>query len=115
MEPDVILTNYHVIEGATELTIERFDGSVANVTQVMGYDEGLDIAILKVDCKGEPLPFNTHGISIGEKTYAIGNSLGITFTFSDGIVTNKNQKHNDADVLLTNTAISQGNHQLMGR
>lgn len=109
MEPDVILTNYHVIEGATELTIERFDGSVANVTQVMGYDEGLDIAILKVDCKGEPLPFNTHGISIGEKTYAIGNSLGITFTFSDGIVTNKNQKHNDADVLLTNTAISQGN------
>lgn len=109
MEKDIILTNYHVIKGATELSIERFDGSVANVTHVMGYDEGLDIAVLKVDCKGDPLPFNTHGISIGEKTYAIGNSLGITFTFSDGIVTNKNQKHNDADVILTNTAISQGN------
>lgn len=109
MDKNIILTNYHVIEGATELSIERFDGRVANVTHVMGYDEGLDIAVLKVDCIGDPLPFNTHGISIGEKTYAIGNSLGITFTFSDGIVTNKNQRHNDADVILTNTAISQGN------
>jgi len=109
MEPDVILTNHHVIEGATELTIERFDGTVANVTQVMGYDEGRDIAILRVDCEGDPLPFNTHGVSIGEKTYAIGNSLGITFTFSDGIVTNKDQLYYDAEVIMTNTAISQGN------
>lgn len=114
IEEDVVATNYHVVEGATALYIVLPDETQASVLQVLGYSEELDIAILKVDYKGEPLPFNTHGITVGEKTYAIGNPLGYTFTFSDGMVTNKEVVDNnwylkEAKVFLTNTPISHGN------
>lgn len=114
IEEDVVLTNYHVIEGATTLFLIRSDESKAPILQVLGYAPNLDLAILKVGCTGKPIPFNTHGITVGEKTYAIGNPLGYSFTFSDGMVTNKevvdhNWELKDAKVFMTNTPISSGN------
>ena len=109
IEEDVVATNYHVIEGATELYIIMENGDEAKVSEVLGYAPELDIAVLRVEYKAEPLPMNSHGITVGEKTYAIGNPLGYSFSFSDGIVTNREWMFGAAKAFLTNTPISSGN------
>ncbi len=109
IEEDVVVTNYHVVEGATKLYIIMENGDEADVLEVLGYAPELDIAVLRVDYSAEPLPLNSHGITVGEKTYAIGNPLDYSFSFSDGIVTNKEWMHGEAKAFLTNTPISSGN------
>lgn len=50
-EDGYVLTNYHVIEGASAITVTLYDGT-AYAAQLIGYDESNDIAVLKVDAKG---------------------------------------------------------------
>lgn len=108
---NTIVTNYHVIDGATSLSIKTLDGDKYKVLSVMGFDQELDIAVLKVDHTSTPLKKNSHGVTTGEKTYALGSSLGLTDTFSDGMVSNPNRYDGQTGVtyIQTNTAISHGN------
>lgn len=109
IEKNIIVTNYHVIDEAKDLSVIFVDGEVYPVQEVLGYSEKYDIALLKADCTGVPLSFNTHDVTVGEKTYSIGSSLGITHTLIDGRVTNKELLLDDVRYILTNTAISSGN------
>lgn len=109
IEENIIVTNYHVIDEAKDLSVIFVDGEVYPVQEVLGYSEKYDIALLKADCAGVPLSFNTHGVTVGEKTYAIGSSLGISHTLTDGMVTNKDLILDDVRYILTNTALSSGN------
>lgn len=104
-----IVTNYHVIDGATELSIITMDGEEYEVQEVEGFDQELDLAVLKVGHKGTPMTKNTHGITMGETTYTIGSSLGFTNTFSNGMVSNTERIMDGVNYIQTNTAISQGN------
>ena len=104
-----VVTNYHVIDDATSLTIKTLDDEEYDVLQVLGYSEELDLAILKVDLNGTPIAFNTHGLTMGETTYTIGSSLGLTNTFSNGMISNTSRNFNGVEYIQTNTAISHGN------
>lgn len=106
---NTVVTNYHVINGATELSIKLLDESEYDVTKVLGFDESIDLAVLEVECKGTPIAKNTHGVTMGEKTYTIGSSLGLTNTFSDGMVSNPKREMDGVKYIQTNTAISHGN------
>ena len=46
-----ILTNYHVVEGATSITVSTYDGTKYDA-QLIGYDESNDVAVLKIDAAG---------------------------------------------------------------
>lgn len=85
---DKIITNYHVIAGASSATVTTNSGKKYNVTGVYAYDEELDLAVLKVN--GSKLPSVTLGdsdkISIGEKVVAIGSPIGLQNTVSEGII-----------------------------
>lgn len=106
---DMVVTNFHVIDGASQIAIKTYDGKEYAVSKIMGYDPDLDIAILSSDAKITPIEMNTHGVVIGEDTYAIGSSLGLTDTFSNGMVTNNKRVMDDIYYIQTNTPISRGN------
>jgi len=82
-----LVTNYHVIAGATEIRVQMADGRIANPRRV-GHDPETDLAVLKVDLG--PLPAIVLGRSselrIGDIVLAIGNPYGLTKTVTQGIV-----------------------------
>ena len=72
-----LLTNYHVIQGASRLTVVLYSGA-AYEARVLGYEAESDIALLKIDASG--LPTVTLGDSdslyVGAEVAAVGNPLG---------------------------------------
>ena len=85
-----ILTNAHVVAGASKVTVQFADKHVVDAT-ILGRDESTDLAVLKVaDAKPSelsPLPLGTsRGIQVGDPTIAIGNPFGLERTLTTGVV-----------------------------
>ena len=102
-ENGYVVTNYHVVEGASSVDVITEDGT-EYPAQVVGYDSANDLAVLKVEAEG--LPAATLGSSddliIGDMVVAIGNPLGeLTSTQTVGYVSGK-----DRDVTTDGTIIS---------
>lgn len=109
IDDNTVVTNYHVIAGATSLNIQLKDGSTYDVDKILGYDKKLDIALLSVPVTKIPLIINQHGVNSGETVYAIGSSLGLQGTFTKGIVTNASRIMDDVEYIQTDVAITYGN------
>ncbi|SMC87586.1 S1C family serine protease [Papillibacter cinnamivorans] len=110
-----IVTNHHVIEDATSVTVTLYDGSSYKAT-VVGYDSDADIAVLKVDATGlTPVVIgNSDTLSVGESVAAIGNPLGeLTYTMTAGIVSALDREINidgtPYDMLQIDAAVNPGN------
>ncbi len=109
-----IITNYHVVEGATSVSVTLSDGREYEAS-IVGTDEASDLAVIKVEETG--LPEATFGkssdLELGELVVAIGNPLGYDNTVTDGIVSGLNRQlsdYTDAMTLIqTNAAINSGN------
>ncbi len=82
-----IVTNYHVIEGVSQLRIVTYDRGVYNA-QVYAVEKNWDIAILKIDAAGlDTLAFDdSDAIKVGTKVIAVGNPQGYDFSVTEGIV-----------------------------
>lgn len=85
-----ILTNYHVINEATKINIRLHNGKNKNV-KMIGYDEKIDLAILKIQEVNEEeiLPIkigDSENLNVGDIVLAIGNPFGIGNTVTQGIV-----------------------------
>ena len=113
-EDGYVITNYHVIENATSVTVTLSDGAEYDA-RIVGADSSSDLAVLKVEAQN--LPAATLGdsdeLQIGELVVAIGNPLGYENTVTDGIVSGLNRQltnYTDAMTLIqTNAAINSGN------
>jgi S1-C subfamily serine protease len=84
-----VLTNYHVIKNANELSITLADG--ANYRgEIVGVDAENDLAVLKFNPEGRPLTAISFGSSenlrVGQKVLAIGNPFALDRTLTTGIV-----------------------------
>lgn len=109
-EAGTVITNYHVIETCAEAYITLLDGTTYDVKQVKAYSAEKDIAILATDCTdGIPLKFRTTSVLTGEKVYALGSSLGLTSTLSEGIVSCAQRWMNETVYIQTTAPISPGN------
>ncbi len=89
---NLIATNYHVVEGETDIEIEFFDRTRTQAT-VIGSDPYSDVAVLsisKVPIGAEPLSFGDQA-SIGQQVIAIGNPLGLTESLSVGYISQVNR------------------------
>lgn len=87
--PDVVATNFHVIEGMSEGLIKVYgDEETYRILGVVGFDKENDLALLKIEgVTGKPLPLNRDdSTAIGDDVYAVGNPEGLEGTFSQGIV-----------------------------
>ena len=85
----VIVTNNHVIEGADEIQIVLSDRREYAAT-VEAMDKKTDLAILRVDTGGKPLPYielrDSDDLEVGDLVLAIGNPFGVGQTVTSGIV-----------------------------
>ena len=91
-----ILTNYHVIEGASTVKVTAYDGTTYDAA-VIGGDKDYDIAVIKVEGTNfQPVVIGKSGsVQIGETVAAVGNPLGeLTFSMSQGIVSCVNRAIN---------------------
>ena len=83
-----LLTNHHVIEGATEIEVQLTDGRSATAT-VVGSDPETDIAVLKIELAGA-LPVmrlgDVRALRVGDPVLAIGNPFNVGQTVTSGIV-----------------------------
>lgn len=85
-----IVTNNHVIDGATEIEIILNDNS-KYAAKVIGTDPSTDLAVLKIEAKGlSPIVLgNSDDVRIGEWVLAVGNPFNLTSTVTAGIVSAK--------------------------
>jgi len=85
-----IITNNHVIKGASEIEVTLNSKKVLKAT-LIGTDATNDIALLKVDSDELPyIPFgNSDGVKVGEWVLAVGNPYNLTSTVTAGIVSAK--------------------------
>lgn|SRR5690554_270359 len=89
LAPGKIATNYHVIEGADEITIEYEDGTVyRGDIRVAGFDSGLDLAVLSLeDTSVKPIQLgDSSGLVKGQKVYSISSPIGYKNILTEGIV-----------------------------
>jgi putative serine protease PepD len=113
-----IVTNDHVIDGATNITVDFHDGSTAKAT-VVSHDPNSDLAVLKVERSGlTPLPMgNSSALQVGDQLVAIGNALDLSGgpTVTTGIVSATGRSLDEengvelTDMIQTDTAINPGN------
>lgn len=91
-----ILTNCHVVEGASSVKVTLYNGETYDAT-VVGSDEDYDIAVVKIDVTGANAVVlgDSEKLAIGESVAAIGNPLGeLTFSMTSGIVSCVNRAIN---------------------
>jgi len=115
-----VLTNYHVIEDATALEVTS--GEQVYPAQLMGTDEGLDLAVLYVDgMELEPVVLGDSDVlNIGDWAICIGNPLGFSGTTTVGVISALNRevsgnatdaygKRTTNTMIQTDAAINSGN------
>ena len=89
-----VLTNYHVVEGATSIRVALFNGESFDA-RVVGHDAMNDIAVLQVSAPPEdlfPVRFaDSAQLRVGQRVIAIGNPFGLERTMTLGIVSSLNR------------------------
>jgi len=114
-EDGTIVTNDHVVDGATRVTVTTKDGESYDAT-VVGTDSKTDVAVLKIEATGltPAVLGDSDGLSVGEYAMAIGNPLGqLGGTVTDGIISALSRdvtiNGETMTLLQTNAAINPGN------
>ncbi len=119
-----IITNYHVVDGATEMEVD-FPSGYKTRAKVIGTDTDSDIAVLKVDAPDQELHPLVLGDSdqtqVGQTVLAIGNPYGLNSTMTIGIIsalgrtldslhqTQSGSAYTAGDLIQTDAAINPGN------
>lgn len=107
-----VVTNNHVVEDATKVTVVMEDGS-EQVAEIVGTDERTDLAVLKI--AGEDLPFVTfeeEASRIGDWVVAVGNPFGLGGTVTVGVISGSGRNiggSNYGDFLQIDAAVNTGN------
>lgn len=105
-----VLTNYHVISGATKAAIITFDKQ-AHPVKLVGVHEASDLAVLQLGDEGSysALDFEDSRIDVGAKVIAVGNPGGLEFSVTEGIISNAERTINEVDYIQHDVPINPGN------
>lgn len=116
-----IVTNFHVVQGASELQISLSDQSVWKA-RVIGGDRAKDVAVLQIEAPKEavdklkPITLGqSSNLLVGQRVYAIGNPFGLDHTLTSGIISGLNRElttelgNTLRNVIQTDAAINPGN------
>lgn len=111
-----IITNNHVIEGATRITVTTNTNESYEAT-IIGTDPETDIALIKMNAAGlSPIPFgDSEALRVGEWVLAVGNPFNLSSTVTAGIVSAKGRStmgQGDlkiASFIQTDAAVNPGN------
>ena len=109
-----LVTNAHVVEGAERIQIRLADGRRLE-GRVIGHDERVDLALVKIEAKGLPVAAlgDSNRLRVGEFVMALGHPFGLDQTVSFGIVSRKGAPLTVAapgfDFIQTDAAVNPGN------
>lgn len=113
-EDGYIITNEHVIDGASKITVKDANGNTYD-GQLVGYDTKTDIAVVKIEASGLKYAeiSNSDSLEIGDVAIVIGNPLGNGISVSNGIISALNKEvtieNETMHLIQTNAAVNQGN------
>ncbi len=109
-----IVTNYHVVDGAQEITVVLDDGS-KHTAKVKGRDAKTDLALIKIDAS-RPLPYvelgESDGAKVGDWVIAVGNPFGLGGSVTAGIISARGRDLQSGpfdDYLQIDAPINRGN------
>tara|TARA_R110002072_G_scaffold36070_3_gene106289 strand:- start:277 stop:1239 length:963 start_codon:yes stop_codon:yes gene_type:complete len=112
-----VVTNFHVIEGASQVEVSLSDGA-AFPAEVVGVHPDKDLAVLRIKADRPLKPIDlgsSHDLKVGHNVYAIGNPFGLDQTMTAGIVSALGREIEASngriieDVIQTDAAINPGN------
>ena len=114
-----VVTNFHVIEGADEVSVILADGTRASA-EVAGVDPGNDLAVLRTSVQPQLLSpavlANSDALRIGEPVFAIGSPFDLDFTVTSGIISGLERTSQSSfsgrpirDVIQTDAVVNPGN------
>lgn len=111
IDKGMIVTNYHVIEGAEKIIVKDYDEETVEIKTIIGFDKKLDLAILATDKENAPLVISQDKVAVGQDVYAIGSPFGLTATMTKGMVTSASRKlsDNNVDYIQIDAPVSKGN------
>ena len=114
----LIVTNDHVVAGATNIKVRLGTGAAVSA-KLVGQDASTDIALLKIDAAGQnltPLALGDSAkVAVGDGTYAIGSPYGLDETLTTGVVSALQRDIQSPDgysitgVIQTDAALNPGN------
>jgi len=114
-----IITNNHVVEGATRVEVTFFDGTQLPA-EIIGTDPDSDLAVIKVDAPPESLSAVVWGdsdsIQVGQRAVAIGNPFGLNGSLTSGIISalgrslpSLNSSFRIPEIIQVDAAVNPGN------
>ncbi|WP_024791771.1 Do family serine endopeptidase [Lebetimonas sp. JS138] len=109
-----IVTNNHVVSGATKIIVKTFDGK-KYTAKLIGSDPATDIAVIKIEAKNlHPITFtNSNKVKVGDVVLAIGEPFGLGESVTHGIISAKNRTsiglNSYENFIQTDAAINPGN------
>jgi Do/DeqQ family serine protease len=113
-----ILTNQHVIDGGGQITVLLKDGTKFTNAVVVGVDDRIDVAVIKVDGKNLPAARigDSDAVKVGQWAIAIGAPFELDYSFTVGVISAKNRSgvagrggNAYEDYLQTDASINPGN------
>lgn len=114
-EDGYVVTNYHVVSGASSVQVTLYNGDAYDAT-VIGGDSDYDVAVLKINAAGlQPVTLGESAdVNVGDTVLAIGNPLGeLTFTMTAGYISALDREitpdRTPINMLQTDVAINAGN------
>ncbi len=120
-EDGYLITNFHVIEGETQISIEvylprrdQIERKTYKQVRIIAMNKFQDLALLKVEDKDAPkfawVPLGeSESLSVGERLFAIGSPLGLERTVTEGILSTKTRQLQGDLYLQTTAQINPGN------
>jgi serine protease Do len=121
-EDGYLMTNFHVIEGETQISVEVYhqtpDGLLERKTykqvRIIAMNKFEDLTLLKIEDKDLPkfkyvVMGNADAMAVGERVFAIGSPLGLERTVTEGILSTKTRQLGGELYLQTTTQINPGN------
>ena len=114
-----IITNYHVIDGSSHLTVTLYNQKTYPA-KLVGGEPKKDIAVLKIDAPADeltpiPRPDDTYELAVGQKAIAIGNPFGLAHPITTGIISAMGRDQlgyggvTIRDMIQTDASINPGN------
>lgn len=113
-EEGLILTNFHVIVGATKIVVQLDDGR-ERLASVVGVDEYTDLAVIKIEADGLSAAIwgDSDALQQGDSVWAVGSPYGLENSITFGIVSAKGRdgigQSNYQDLVQTDAAVNPGN------
>lgn len=120
-EDGYLITNFHVIEGETQISVEVYhvkNGQLERVSykqiRIVAMNKFQDLSLLKIDDKDAPsfarvMLGDADSLAVGERVFAIGSPLGLERTVTEGIVSTKTREFQGSLYLQTTAQINPGN------